>query len=164
MHKKLLEAALFMAPEPLNISELAKIVGISSLGHVKKLLVDLQKEYSDNGIEITEGKAGWQMQVKPELLPRVAHLSPYSDLSDGCKRTLALVAYKEPVKQAEIIKIQGNKAYTYIKFLEKRGLIKTEKKGHTKTLKLTKEFERYFGEEKESVKERISSEFNKQEE
>ena len=65
------------------------------------------------------------------------------------------MVYKEPVKQAEIIKLQGNKAYAYIKALEKRGLIKSEKIGRNKILKLTKEFENYFGEEIEQVKERV---------
>jgi segregation and condensation protein B len=78
-------------------------------------------------------------------------------MSEGCKRTLAIIAYKEPVSQSEIIKIQGNKAYTYLKRLQKMNLIKAEKNGRTKTLKLTQEFERYFGEEKEKIKEKLSS-------
>jgi len=163
MHRKLLEAALFITDKPLGLNDLAKIAGVNSLGFVKDLLEKMQKEYEKRGIEIVSTQEGWMMQVRQDFLPKVAHLTPYSDIPDGCKRTLALVAYKEPVKQAEVIKIQGNKAYTYIKFLEKRGLIKTEKRGHTKILKLTKEFERYFGEEKEKVKERISSEFSQRE-
>lgn len=155
MQKKLLEAALFISQRPLTLEELGKIVGISSLGHVKNLIEELQKEYNDRGIEIIASKEGYSMQVRQEFLPRVAKLTPYSDLSEGCKRCLALVVYKEPVKQSDIIKIQGNKAYSYIKILERKGLVKTEKVGKTKVLKLTKEFERYFGEEKEKIKEML---------
>jgi hypothetical protein len=93
--------------------------------------------------------------VRPRLLPSVAHLTPYSDLGEGPKRTLALVTLKEPVRQSEIIKTQGNKAYSYIKDLIKKGLIVSEKEGHTKILKLTQEFERYFGEEKQKIKEQL---------
>lgn len=161
MHKKLLEAALFMSNKPLGLNELAKITEVNSLGYLKELLESLQKEYSKKGIEIVNTPHGWQMQVKNELLFKVSHLTPYSDLSDGCKRTLALVVYKETMKQSDIIKIQGNKGYSYIRELEKRGLLNTEIRGHTKMLTLTNEFERYFGQEREKVREIIKAEIEK---
>jgi len=156
-HQKTLEAALFMSSRPLMLDELGKILGVSSLGYVKEMLEKLQKEYEGRGMEIVSSPQGWLMQVRSELLPKVAHLTPYSDISEGCKRTLALIAYKEPVEQSEIIKLQGNKAYSYIKQLHRRNLVKSEKKGRTRTLRLTKEFERYFGEEKERIRERLES-------
>ena len=155
MPKKLIEAALFMASKPLTVKEISKITGISSLGRIEEKLGELEREYEGKGIEVIRNPEGWYMQVKPDLLPKVAHLTPYSDLRDGHKRTLALVAYKEPVKQSEVIRIQGNKAYSYIKTLEKKGLIKSEKQGRTKILTLTSEFERYFGEEKQRIKEML---------
>ncbi len=155
MHKKLLEASLFMTNHPLKLNELSKIVGVKSLGYVRELIEGLKKEYAERGIEITEFPDGWMMQVKPEFLNKVKHLTPYSDLAEGHKRTLAIIAYKEPVKQSDLIKIQGNKAYNYIKFLEKKGLIKTEKEGRTKILGLTAEFERYFGDSRANIKEKL---------
>jgi len=156
-HQKILEAALFMSSRPLMLDEIGKILGVHSLGYVKEMLEKLQKEYADKGIEIVNTPQGWVMQVKPEFLGKVAHLTPYADMSEGCKRSLAIIAYKEPVSQAEIIKIQGNKAYSYLKQLQKRNLIKAEKKGRTKIIRLTQEFERYFGEEKEKIKEKLES-------
>jgi len=163
MKKEVIEAALFISSEPIPIDRLSKISGIHSLGHLKEVLEDLQKDYSKKGINIIKTNDGWMMNVRQDILPTVAHLTPYSDLAEGQKRTLALVAYKEPVKQADIIKIQGNKAYTYIKDLVRRGLIKTEKVGHTKILSLTQEFERYFGEEKAKIKERLEDYTNQPE-
>jgi segregation and condensation protein B len=153
--KKTLEAALFISTKPIMINELGKIAGVNSLGHVKELLQELQKEYSNKGVEVVQVQDGWIMQVRPEVLPSVSHLTPYSDLSGGVKRTLAIVAYKEPVLQSEVIKHQGNKAYSYVKELVKKGLVKAEKKGHTKELNLTQEFERYFGEDRKTIKERM---------
>ena len=155
--QKMLEAALFMSARPLMLDEIGKILGVHSMGYVKEMLEKLQKDYADRGMEIVNTPQGWVMQVRQELLGKVSHLTPYADISEGCKRTLAIIAYKEPVQQSEIIKIQGNKAYTYLKRLQKRNLIKAEKKGRTKIIKLTPEFERYFGEEKESIKERLES-------
>ncbi len=115
------------------------------------------KEYENEakGVEVISNPEGWHMRVKPDVLPKVAHLTPYSDLKDGHKRTLALVVYKEPVKQSEVVHIQGNKAYAYVKFLRKKGLIKAEKEGRTSKLMATKELERYFGMEKARIKEML---------
>lgn len=153
------EAALFMSSRPLMLDELARISGINSLGFLKQLLDQLQKDYGARGMEIVNGRQGWQMQVRQSLLQHVAHLTPYSDVPEGCKRTLALVVYKEPMKQADLIRIQGNKAYTYIKQLKRKGLLKTEKKGRTMTLRLTQEFERYFGDERKRIREAMVKEF-----
>lgn len=162
--KKLLEAALFMSPKPLTLNDLAKITKVNSLGYVKNLLEELANEYSGSGLEISNNPQGWYMQVRQEVLPEVAHLTPYSDLSEGCKRTLAIVLYKEPVKQSEIIKMQGNKAYAYIKTLARKGLLSAEKEGRTKILKLTKEFERYFGERRDKIREELISKLREQKE
>ena len=157
MSKKLIEAALFMSSRPMTAEEIAKITGVTP-ANVRKLLDDLSKEYENEakGVEIISNPEGWHMRVKPDILPKVAHLTPYSDLKDGHKRTLALVAYKEPVKQSEVVHMQGNKAYAYIKFLRKKGLIKAEKEGRTSKLMVTKEFERYFGMEKARIKEMLA--------
>jgi len=154
MSKKLIEAALFMSSRPMTPEEIAKITGVP-VRSLEKHLTQLQKEYAEKGVEIIRGPEGWYMRVKPELLPKVAHLTPYSDLKDGHKRTLALVAYKEPVKQSDVVHIQGNKAYAYIKFLRRKGLIKSEKEGRTANLMVTKEFERYFGLERAKIKEML---------
>jgi segregation and condensation protein B len=153
--KRIIEAALFMSDRPLSLDYLGRVSGLNSLGNVREALESLQRDYEKRGMKIAKTPHGWVMQVSQDLLERVAHLTPYYDLSEGCKRTLALVAYREPVKQSEIIRMQGNKAYSYIKSLVRRDLIKAEKSGHTKILKLTQEFERYFGEEKERIKEQL---------
>jgi segregation and condensation protein B len=134
--------------------EISKLTGFPA-DRVEQRLEELRKEYEGKGVEIVRNPDGWGMRVKPDLLPKVAHLTPYSELKDGHKRTLALVAYKEPIKQSEVVRIQGNKVYAYIKLLIKKGLIKSEKEGRTRILMLTKEFERYFGEEKERIKEML---------
>jgi segregation and condensation protein B len=154
--RKLIEAALFMSSRPMSAEEISKLTRVPP-GDVEKTLGILSREYDGEGkgVEVVRIPEGWEMRVRPDILPKVAHLTPYSDLKDGHKRTLALVAYKEPVKQSDIVRIQGNKSYNYIKFLRKKGLIKSEKEGRTVKLSLTKEFERYFGIEKGRIKEML---------
>lgn len=142
----LVEAALFMANEPITIEDLAKILKISP-EQVGQIIHQLKEELtsSGHGIHLLESSAGWQIRVKPEYVQSVRHLTPYQELSRGLLRVLALVAYKQPITQSEIVKVIGNRAYEYVKRLEERGLIRTTKFGRTKALIATKEFANYFG-------------------
>lgn len=166
--KALIEAALFMSSNPLSLKEISKVSGIVSEEKLKDILNRIKNELeSDNrGFELVVLPGGYQLKVKQEFLEKVSSLAPHSDLSEGMLRTLGIIALKQPATQSDVVKIQGNKAYSYIKELEKRGLIKTEKSGRTKRLITTKDFEKYFGktidEIKEALKSVISNEGNEQ--
>ncbi len=153
--KKLVEAALFLSQNPLPAKNLADIAGIKEKD-IEPLVEELKKDYADRGIEITKSSMGWQIHVKTELIGKVSHLSPYSDLSEGVLKTLALVVYKHPATQAYLVKMQGNKVYNYIKKLEMRGMIKTAKKGRTKEVYVTQEFENYFGSTLDEIKKKVA--------
>ncbi len=152
--KKLIEASLFLSQNPISAKSLAQIAGINEK-EVEELVDKLKTEYADRGIEITKTPSGWQIHVKTELIGKVSHLSPYSDLSEGVLKTLALVVYKHPATQSYLVKMQGNKVYNYIKKLEARGMIKTQKKGRTKEVFVTQEFENYFGTTLSDIKKRV---------
>ena len=145
--KALIEAALFMSAQPLSLKELSKIAGTNSEEKIKEILNKIKDEFDkeNRGFELALLPGGYQFRVKQEFIDKVASLTPHSDLSEGMLRALGIIALKQPATQSDVVKIQGNKAYGYIKELEKRGLIKTEKFGRTRKLITTKEFERYFG-------------------
>lgn len=151
--KALLEAALFVSDKPLSLEKLASIVN-SSIEETKELLLQLQREAGEKnrGIELVETPEGYEFRIKPEYRDKVAKLAPFSDLSDGMMRTLAIVAVKQPIKQSVIVRYQGNKAYGYIKSLEEKGLVRTEKFSRTKLVYTTQDFEKYFGRSSEEVK------------
>lgn len=157
--KALIEAALFVSETPLSLYSLSKISGITSTKEIKKILEVIKKELEKDsrGIELALTGEGYQLQVKDQFLEKVANLTTYSDISRGALRTLSIVTLKQPILQSEIVKIQGNKAYNYIKSLEKKKLIKTEKAGRTKKINTTKEFERYFGKSLKEIQGRLNS-------
>ena len=70
------------------------------------------------------------------------------------QETLAVIAYKQPVKQSIIIKIRGNKAYEHIKKFIENGLVIGKKMGHTKELKLSNDFFEYFHLKDKELKEK----------
>ena len=144
--KALLEAALFISDKPLSIEELCKITGLPE-NTIENLLEEINEELSQEhrGIELLKIDKNYHFKVKDKYLNHVSHLTPYADLSRAMLKVLSLAVYKKGITQSEIVKTIGNRAYDYIKDLEARNLIKTEKKGRTKALFLTDEFMRYFG-------------------
>jgi len=145
MEREIIEGALFLVGRQISIEELSRVSGINEK-KVIEILKELQEKYDENsGIKLVfdEGKA--QLIVNPKVLPKIAHLSPYQELSKGQLKVLSIVAFKNQVTQSQIVKSIGNKAYSYIKELEKKGFIKGEKLGKTKLLKTTKLFREYFG-------------------
>jgi segregation and condensation protein B len=157
--RALVEAALFITENPLSLKKLSRISGITSMKELKDILNSMKKEFDSDshGIELVVSEEGYQLQVKDEYLERVAGLTTYSDIPRGPLRTLGIVALQQPILQSEVVKIQGNKAYNYIKYLEKKKLIKTEKAGRTRLIKTTKEFERYFGKSLEEIRPKLES-------
>jgi len=144
--KPILEAALFMSQNPLPPEKLAKLLNTTP-DRIKELAAELKEELKSesHGIHLIETGEGYQLRVKPEYIKYVRTLTPFKDLSRGLLRVLALVAYKQPITQSEIVKVIGNRTYEYVKILERKGMIRTVKAGRTKALIATKGFADYFG-------------------
>lgn len=148
----LLEAVLFTTDEPLSIEELEKIVKLKR-EELEKLFSALRNRYSnpESGIKLSD-VGGYQLIVKQDYIQSVSNLTPHADLSRGLLRVLSIIAYHEPIKQSDIVKVVGNRTYEYVKDLENRGLIKTERKSRTKIMRTTPHFEDYFGAKKAEIK------------
>jgi segregation and condensation protein B len=148
----LLEAVLFTTNDPLTLEKLSKYVK-SNKDRIQEMLKILRERYekNDSGISLSE-MGGYRLVVKSEFLQFVADLTLHADLSRGLLRVLAIIAYHEPIKQSDIVKVIGNRTYEYVKDLLARGLISVEKKSRTKILTTTPQFEEYFGAKKEALK------------
>lgn len=163
--RSVIEAALYMSNEPVSIKELSKMFKTDP-EKIKNIVEEFKIEFdkSTHGIHILETPRGYQIRVKAEFVPLVRKLTPYKDLGRGLLRVLALVAYKQPITQSEIVKVIGNRTYQYVKRLEERGLIKTTRQSRTKALVATKEFANYFGVEKPEDIKKFFEEMKKEEE
>ena len=84
------------------------------------------------------------MQVRFGLAGRVLSFAP-KEIEAPLIRTLAIIAYKQPIKQSDLVEIRGNKSYDHVKELEKRGLISAVRHSRTKLLTTTRGFADYFG-------------------
>ena len=142
-----LEAALFMSPKAMTIDELKAVALVESRMETKALMNELMSYYGkkQSGLEIVELPIGYQMRVKEDYEDYVTHLATDSTFSKGVMKTLALIAYKQPIEQALVVKYRNNKAYDHLKILFENGFIKKEPKGRTYTLTTTTKFIEYFG-------------------
>lgn len=143
---KKIEAALFIAGRWLNIQDLIMLTDINPI-LIRELMDKLTEKYSNetSAVEILEKEDMWKMDVKTEYTNMVNKLATgSSEFTKAEQETLAVIAYKQPVKQSVIIKIRGNKAYDHVKKFLDLGLVRGKKLGHTKELNLSEEFHDYF--------------------
>lgn len=143
---KRLEAIFFISGRFLSIQELISLSDLNPIV-IRELISKLREKYEkeDSAIEIVEKNGFWKMDVRQEYSDIINRLaSGRSEFSKAEQETLAIIAYKQPIKQSVIIKIRGNKAYDHIKKFEDLGLLKKKKVGHTHDLFLSEEFYDYF--------------------
>jgi|SRR3989338_10729854 len=144
--KNKIEAVMFTTGKFLDVEELAKLCGIGSIGHVKEALGSLRQDYEarNSALHILEQGNKFKLNIKKDYLYLTETLLTDSDLDKPTQETLAVIAYKNPAMQSEIIKIRGNGAYDHIKILKELDFVAVEPSGRTKILKLTSKFYDYF--------------------
>jgi segregation and condensation protein B len=138
------EAALFISGRFLNIEELSNLTQLNP-AMLKGILHSLQKKYSIGVIRIVNRNESWKMDVAEGyhyLINRLA--AGNTEFTKAEQETLAVIAYKQPIKQSVVIKIRGNKSYDHIKKFRELGLVVAKKDGHTNELSLSEEFYEYF--------------------
>jgi len=138
------EAALFISGRFMSVQEIVSLTDVNPI-LVKKILDDLKAVYRQSGIEIVQKDFLWKMDVAGEYTWLVNKLATgNSEFSKGEQESLAIIAYKQPMKQSVLIKIRGNKAYDHIRRFVEMGLVVKKKAGHTAELSLSEEFYDYF--------------------
>jgi len=148
-----LEAIFFVSGRFLSMQELISISELDSIT-IQDMINKIKEKYGkkDSALEIVEKNGLWKMDVKKEYSHIINKLATgKSEFSKAEQETLAIIAFKQPIKQSVIIKIRGNKAYDHIKRFAELGLVKKKKTGHTYELSLSGEFYDYFDISKEKI-------------
>ncbi|MEM2707511.1 MAG: SMC-Scp complex subunit ScpB [Candidatus Pacearchaeota archaeon] len=149
MNEKLkkIEAILFISGSYISEADIVRIVGIDPLS-LNEAIKELKERYKDSAIELSEieidGIKYYKMSVKDEYKDLALKFATKQEFSKSEQATLALIAYKQPIKQSVVIKIRGNKAYEHIKKFIAYGLVNVKKSGHTYILTTTEKFNEYF--------------------
>lgn len=147
------EAALFISGRFLNTEELVKLTDINSM-MMKEILHRLEKKYSSGVIRIIKRNESWKMDVTEKYHYLINRLATGNvEFTKSEQETLAVIAYKQPIKQSVVIRIRGNKSYDHIKKFRELGLVNAKKEGHTLILSLSEEFYEYFNVHKKDGRE-----------
>lgn len=107
-----LEAALFLAREPLSVRRLAKLAGLSDGTRARALVRELNQRFEVSGTAFRAEQiaGGFQLLTRAAFGPWIRRLSgtpAETRLSSAALETLAIVAYRQPVTRAEIESIRG---------------------------------------------------------
>jgi len=134
--KRVLEAALLTAGQPLSMREL-RVLYEDSLGAdtLRVMLQELELEWANKGLELVHVASGWRFQSRPELRPFLDRLHPEKPpkYTRAVLETLAIIAYRQPVTRGDMEDIRGVTISSQIlKQLEDRGWV--EVIGHRETV------------------------------
>lgn len=157
--KKKIEAILFATGRSLSLEELAKLCNAPSVNLVKDALLQMQKDYDlrASSLQLVGENDLWKIVLRKEYYSLTQDLLHKTELDKTLIETLAVIAWKQPILQSDIVKIRGTLTYDHVKVLRELGYIETEKFGRTRKLKLTSKFYDYFDTSKEDVKDKFKA-------
>lgn len=153
--KYFIEAALLAAGRPLSIDQLNDLFdGRSAVekAELRAAIADLNEEYEERGIVISEVASGFRMQIREAMVDRLQKL--WEERSPRYSRalfeTLALIAYRQPITRGEIEEVRGvSVSSNIVRTLMERDWVRVvghrDVPGRPEMFGTTKIFLDYFG-------------------
>jgi len=149
-----LEAALFLAREPLTTRRLAKLARLDDGTRARALIRELRQlqEAAGSAVRVESIAGGFQLLTRGAFGPWVKRLLEQpagGRLSTAALETLAIVAYRQPVTRAEIEAIRGAGSEELLRQLLERDLAaiggRAEELGRPNVYVTTRRFLAAFG-------------------
>ena len=108
--KRILEAALLAAQEPLGLTDLKRLFdGELGADTLRTLLAELREDWQGRAVELVSLASGWRFQTRAEFQPYLDRLFPEKPprYSRAVMETLAIIAYRQPVTRGDIEDVRG---------------------------------------------------------
>ena len=127
--KAILEAVLFVSPEPVPVARLMSILGTVSKAEVVQALGILTHDLDQDGrgIQLVQIAGGYRLVTKQEYGPwlkRMDKAKAAQKLSRSALESLAIIAYKQPLVRSEIEEIRGVETSGVLRTLCERKLVR----------------------------------------
>jgi segregation and condensation protein B len=127
--KPALEAILFTCDDPLPLSKFKDLFPDAAPEEIKTALAELRADYEQTGraFALDEIAGGWQLLTRPQYADIIAKLKKAKadrKLSAAALETLAIIAYKQPIKRVDVEAIRGAQSGELIRALMERNLVK----------------------------------------
>ena len=156
--RKYLEAILFASEGVVSRQRLQRALTMNE--RQLDALIDELKEYykaTGSSFRVIRTSSQVSLTVKDEYLQFIKNFIE-AEFSSAVLKTLAMLAYKSPVKQSTIIQARGNKSYSHINELTESKLVEAEQHGNTRMLRLTPRFFKYFNITEKDFKNKLKEE------
>ena len=125
--KRVIEAALLTAGEPLALADLKKLFDEELASDtLRDVLDEISRDWEGRSVELVNVASGWRFRARPEYQRFIERLNPQKPprYSRAVMETLAIIAYRQPVTRGDVEDIRGVVVSTnIIKALEARGWI-----------------------------------------
>jgi len=146
--KRLIESVLFSASKPVSVNEIKETTGLTP-NIIKKTLDELIEDYNvkrknETSMEVIKAGDKFAMQVKKRFTEQSIMISK-PEIEGNLLKTLTLIAFHQPLKQSNLRRMIGTKAYEHVDELSSMKLISTKQHGSTEMLTTTRLFPEYFG-------------------
>lgn len=152
--KHAVEAALFACDDPISLSRLHDLLPEAKPAEIREAVDALKAEYDSQGraFSIEEIAEGVQVLTRPahaDIIARLRRSKAEKKLSGAALEVLAIVAYRQPVKRADIEAIRGVQSGELLRALMERRLVRIagreDAPGAPVQYGTTKEFLEAFG-------------------
>lgn len=127
--RSVIEALLFASPDPIPRRRIYRLIPEADNGDIRDALLDLEAELltTPRGFFFNEDSSGLRLLTKQEYAPYVARLRGERRrirLSPAAFETLAVVAYRQPVRRADLEAVRGVQCGAVLKNLAEWNLVK----------------------------------------
>lgn len=148
------EAALFLAREPLSSRKIAQLAGLADGTAARTLVRRLNKllDRSGSSFRVEEIAGGFQLMTRPMFgswLRKILQTPIETRLSVPALETLAVIAYRQPVLRTDIEAIRGVQCGDILRQLMERDLVRiagrSDELGRPLKYGTTKRFLQSFG-------------------
>ena len=125
--RRALEALIMVSDQPAEPAMLAELLGVSA-ARVDELARQVAAEFAErrSGFVLARVAGGWRFESHPDCAPWVERLvlaGQSTRLSAAALETLAIIAYKQPIRRAQVSAVRGVNADGVIRTLTQRGYI-----------------------------------------
>ena len=148
------EAALFLADEPLSARKIATAAALADSTEARRLVAQLRELFDADAsaFQVEEIAGGYQVLTRPTYKPwlqRAQRTAGDVRLTPAAMETLAVVAYRQPIPRADVEAIRGVACSELLTHLMEKGMVKIvgrqETLGRPVLYGTTKKFLQTFG-------------------
>lgn len=154
--KNNIESILYSIGKKISITDIASLTK-EETEKVLEALEELKKDYEnrESALMVIQTGEFWKLVAKEKYSNILKKIISEVELPKSIMETLAVIAWKQPVLQSDIIDLRSSTAYNHIKQLVNEGFILKDHMGRSYLLKTSEKFANYFEIESGNIRDRL---------